>query len=127
MFDVLFVRAGTYDIQAVSLTVDGPGSLKLTCDFLANSAAQGCHLTLCKLEDGGDAFSLSCMEEVLSRDNHIVVLRGLVEGVYMITLVADMEVDGNLSVVSDLSHLALQQVVLWRGQPVTANSTPPIS
>ena len=116
MYECHDMCAGTYDIQAVSLTEEGPGSLKLTCNFLGNSTAQGCRLTLCKLDD---EVSLPCMNVSLSRDSPIVVLEDLVGGVYMITLVADLEEDGNLSVLSDLSPLALQQIALSRGQSAT--------
>lgn len=115
------VCIGTYDVQNVSLTDVGSGSVRLECFFVVNSEALGCQLTLCKQEAGGQAFSLLCQEVHLSQDTPSQVLGGLV-GVYMITRVADMEEDGNLNVMDDLTPLYLQEVSVTEGPLVTSSS-----
>ena len=52
----------------------------------------------------------------MSWDNPVAVFGGLEKGSYMVTFVAIRALNGNLSVISDLTFLALKEVTVTDGQ-----------
>lgn len=124
MLCVTVACAGTYDVQAVSLAAVSAGSVRVSCSFLANSSARGCRVTFCKLEVGEMSSPSPCKEIELSLDSPTSIVMGLPEGVYKITRVADVEEDGNLSVLSDVSPLVLLAISVM--EPDMGTTIPPL-
>ena len=99
----------------MSLIQEGEDSLRASCSFLVNSTVLGCRLTICNVRAVEDA----CIEEYLSREDPVTVLVVLPGGVYMVTGVAGMEEGGDLVVISDLTYLAPQEILLSNGLTTT--------
>ncbi len=104
----LFV-IGTYDVQEVTLSSQGGGrELGLSCSFLVGSLANGCRLTLCRMV--GEVDPQTCTEETLPREAPTRVLSNLEVGMHVITEVADIESDGSINIIDDISFLGVLQI-----------------
>lgn len=102
---------GTYDVQAVSLDALGIRSVRVTCSFLAGSAARGCHITVCML-----GTTSHCGQAELRQERPTGIVMGLEGGVYIITRVADVEEDGRFNMIRDVTLLALSEVTVINGE-----------
>ena len=99
IFCLYFHGSGTYDVQSVNVTAI-PGGLELSCTFLSGSQAQSCLLTVCRVEDG-----LSCIPNITITRNggsptSTELVNDLQPGMYTIRQVAEVERDGNVTVVN---------------------------
>ena len=96
---ILFILSGTYDVQSVNITAL-PGGLELSCTFVSGSQAQSCLLTVCRVEDGS-----SCIPNTtLTRNDSgsptfTKLVTNLPPGMYTIRQVAEVERDGEVTVV----------------------------
>lgn len=93
------MHAGTYDVQAVMLSSPQIGKLDISCTFIETSLAIGCEVTICQ---EGDNFN-RCQNATVSRNSSTVL--NVEMGTYTITNVSVMEVDGNISPISNISRL----------------------
>ena len=92
---------GTYDVQEVSISAL-PGAVEIRCSFLVGSMARGCRVTVCRLRIDGEVDMQRCWNMTLDRSIPTERLRGLEEGSYRITEVADVEDGGEITPISDL-------------------------
>ena len=93
--------AGTYDIQSVCVSAIASG-LNLSCTFAEGSTAQGCILTVCKVETERNEEN-SCTNITVVRNRQTsssdFQVTTLEPGIYTITQVQEIESDGVITTV----------------------------
>ena len=98
----LFIRPGTYDIESGYISAI-PGGLELGCTFVSGSQAQSCLVTVCRAENGS-----SCIANITITRNggslsFAEQITNLPSGMYTIRQVAEVERDGEITVVRSIA------------------------
>lgn len=94
---------GTYDVQAVTISQQDQ-SLRISCSYAENSLAQGCKVTVCLRAEGEVGFR-TCSSHTFQRGSSAEadVVPTNETGTYVITDVADIEEDGSISVIGNIT------------------------
>ena len=93
-----------------STVIPETNGLELSCTFAEGSQAQSCILTLCKKENY--IIEGSCLNIHVSRNVSIERISNLSPGLYTITEVAEVESDGNVTILRSEEALELFDVVI---------------
>lgn len=96
---------GTYDVQAVGISLQDE-NLRINCSFIENSLARGCLLSVC-LSIVGELDLNTCGNFTVPRTDPASVIRLSVVGTYLVSGVADIEQDGSMSAIADITVFGL--------------------
>ena len=113
-------------MQGVTLSPEA-GGLRIGCTFLEGSRALGCQLTLCSTEEGAGLVA-TCRNYTLQRGSPTTLLN-MGAGRYVITAVAEMEEEGQLTQLKNISSILglLEAFVTLRGIPPTPPPATPLT
>ena len=121
-FSVPSKNAGTYDVQSVSITATPEtGVLELGCIFGEGSQAQSCILTICRKENN-NIIEPSCMNVHIDRNILTEMIKNLSSGLYTIIEVAEVERDGNVTILRIGGALQLYDLEIITPIPPSTNS-----
>ena len=111
--------ADTYDVQSVSGTAI-TGGLELSCTFAEGSLAQSCILTVCRRENSMEE---SCNNITIRRVDPQTSgqVSNLQPGVYIVKRVAEVESDGQVTI---LRREDVLEIRITEPPPVTTSTTP---
>lgn len=93
---------GTYDVQAVTISQQDQG-LQINCSYAENSLAQGCQVTVCLRSIEEEVDFSTCWNFTSQRTSAAGSLPITEMGTYVITNVADIEDDGSISIIEDIT------------------------
>ena len=90
--------SGTYDVQSVNISAIA-GGLEQSCTFVSGSQAQSCLLTVCRVEDASSCITNTTITRNGGSLTFTKLVTNLPPGMYTIRQVAEVERDGEVTVV----------------------------
>lgn len=98
-------------MQAVTISQQDQ-SLKITCSYVENSLAQGCQVTACLQHAARDINFSTCSNYTFQRTSSAGLVPISEAGTYVITDVADIEQDGTVSVIGNITVFGILEASL---------------